>query len=134
MIMFYYWSTINCISYYFIIGRIRKFWISMFCVFLFFGSGSDFRYSWSENNMLMENCFRSINLAIKNSSSGVVKEGFPIWPEICLIISGGIDKVIISSIKKRITKDEKFSMLLGLAASWDDNTYTNNRQIDYMKA
>ena len=38
--------------------------------------------------------------AIGNSSSGVVKEGLPIWPEICPIISGGIDKVIISRIKK----------------------------------
>lgn len=74
---------------------------------------------------------------IGKSSSGVVEESFPIGAEICLIIYGCVDIVIISSIKKWIPKDEKCIMLLGLlrmapAAEWNDAACPNNQEIDYI--
>ena len=60
------------------------------------------------------------NAAIADSTSGVVEEGFTIWPEVCF---GGIDVDIVSCVKERVSKYEQCSMVfwqLSKARVWNN--------------
>jgi hypothetical protein len=73
--------------------------------------------------------------AIRRSPSRVLKEGFPIGPNICLVIIAGVDIVIVSGIKKRIPENEQGNMILrqagvSKALGWENKARTQNQETE----
>jgi hypothetical protein len=45
--------------------------------------------------------------AIAKSTPGVLKEGLTVRAKICVIISSGVDIIIVSNIEEQISKDDQ---------------------------
>ena len=74
-------------------------------------------------------------MAIGSSPSGVLEEALPKRPKISLVISSGIDMVIVSKINYWIPENEQGNMFLWQAnvtkaLSWDNNAYKQNQEIE----
>lgn len=75
--------------------------------------------------------------SITEPASGILEEGFSIWPPICLVLRSGVDVVIVPRIKQWITEHEKGRLRSIMAANtryWLSKTSNQNKDTKVKQA